>query len=90
VGSDESLDFHVGNERRSAEDIIKCQEGIHEFSNFQVGNEMRSMEDLMNYQEGSGELSNCQVGNEVRSVDLIYCQGLEIKFQYVRWERERI
>jgi hypothetical protein len=42
--------FQVGNEMRSMEDLIDCQEGSDEISNFQVGNEMRV--DLIDCQEG--------------------------------------
>jgi hypothetical protein len=75
-GRDEFSNCQVGNDMRSSEDILDCQEDNSGNSCFQVDHEMGSG-DLINCQEGRSELSSCQVGNRRRSVeDLIdYQEG---------------
>jgi hypothetical protein len=41
--------FHKGNELRSAEDIMDCQEDSEKTLHCQLGNERRSDEDLEDY-----------------------------------------
>jgi hypothetical protein len=52
-GRNESLDFHMGNEMVSLDDLRGFQVSNKELSSFQVGNEMRSLEDLIDCQVGS-------------------------------------
>jgi hypothetical protein len=49
----------VGNEMRSLEDLIDCQEDNHGNSYCQEGNGMILTEDLINYQVGRSGLSSC-------------------------------
>jgi hypothetical protein len=69
------------DERGSAEDLNKCQEGREEIPNFQEGNGLRSLWDITDYHEDSRGISHCQEGNGSRSFwDLIDCQKGSNKF----------
>jgi hypothetical protein len=59
-GREEEIpDCQEGNESRSVEDLMDCQEDSQGIPHCQQGNDKRSLRDLEDYQEGSRSISVC-------------------------------